>query len=266
MAFLLGIGFATLPFLILTALRSNLLVAMVVVGVLMPGISSLQAILHNCCESPVPMLAANGLIYSAGAFVALVWPITARVPRERLQRLARLLAWGVAGTVAVGWGAALALGWVWSAPSNAALTRQFNRHRNELETLATMANEDSGMSRIASDFTWRRDSAAWPRPESEWGITQARWDQYRELFRQIGASEGFIRDQRGNIYFLVHTEGSVVGGTSKGFVYCRTTEASADTFVACSEHRDFGRRDDGKGNGSEYRRLSERWYIYSDWD
>ena len=225
-ALLLGIGFATLVFLTLTALRSNLLVAILGVTALMPGIGSLQAILHNCCESPLPMLAANGLIYSAGAFVALVWPITASLPRERLQRLARLLTWGVAGTVAVGWGAALALGRVSSAPSDAALTQQFNRHRNELETLATMANEDSGMSRIARDFTWRRDSVAWPRPESEWGITEARWDQYRRLFRKVGATAGLIQDQQGNIYFLLHTEGSVVYGASKGFVYCQTTDAS----------------------------------------
>jgi hypothetical protein len=88
-AFLLGIGFATLVFMILTALGSNLLVAMVGIGLLMPGIGSLQAILHNCCESRLPMLAVNGLIYSAVAFLGLVWPVTASVPRERLKRLAR---------------------------------------------------------------------------------------------------------------------------------------------------------------------------------
>ena len=266
MALLLGIGFATLVFLTLTALRSNLLVAMLGVTALMPGIGSLQAILHNCCESPLPMLAANGLIYSAGAFVALVWPITASLPRERLQRLARLLTWGVAGTVAVGWGAALALGWVWSAPSDKTLAMQFKRHRDELETLAFMAKEDSVMSRIAYDFTWRRDSAAWPRPESEWGITEARWDQYRRLFRKVGATAGLIQDQQGNIYFLLHTEGSVVNGASKGFVYCQTTDASPGLILPCAEQRDSGKRDDGNGNGAEYRRLSDHWYIYSDWD
>ena len=127
MAFLLGIGFTTLTFLILSALSSNLLVAMLGAGVLMPGIGSLQAISHNCCQSPLPMLAANGLIYSAGAFIGLVWPITASVPRERLRRVTRSLTCGVAGTIAVGWGAALVIGWMWSAPSDEALAKQFNR-------------------------------------------------------------------------------------------------------------------------------------------
>jgi hypothetical protein len=264
MAFLLGIGFATLAFLTVRALGSNLLVAMLGVGVLMPGIGSVQAILHNCCGSPLPMLAANGLIYSAGAFVTLIWPITASVPRERLERLARSLTWGVAGTIAVGWGAALVIAWVWSAPSDETLARQFNRHRDELETLALMAKEDSVMSRIAYDFTWRQDSVAWPRPESDWGITEARWDQYRRLLRKVGATEGLSKDQQGNIYFLMHTEGSVVSGASKGFVYCQTTEASPGLILPCSEQRDFGKRDDGNGNGEEYRRLSDHWYIYSD--
>ena len=263
-AFLLGIGFATLVFLILTALGSNLLVAMVGIGLLMPGIGSLQAILHNCCESRLPMLAVNGLIYSAVAFLGLVWPVTASVPKERLKRLARSFTYVVVGAVAVGWGAALALAWVWSAPSDEALARQFDRHRNEFEELASMAKEDSVMSRIAYDFTWRQGSVAWPRPEAEWGITEARWDQYRRLFRKVDATAGLSQDQQGNIYFLMHTEGSVVVGASKGFVYCQTTEASPGVILPCSEQRNFGKRDDGNGNGAEYRRLSDHWYIYSD--
>ncbi len=266
MAFLLGIGFTTLTFLTLTALHSDLLVAMLGAGVLMPGIGSLQAILHDCCESRLPMLAVNGLIYSAGAFVALVWPITASVPRERLQRLARSLTWAVAGTVAVGWGAALVMAWAWSAPSDETLARQFNRHRDDLETLALMAKEDSVMGRIAYDFTSRQGSVAWPRPESDRGITAARWDQYRRLFRKVGATAGLSQDQEGNIYFLMHTEGSVVGGASKGFVYCQRTEALPGLILPCSEQRDFGKRDDGYGNAAEYRRLSDHWYIYSDRD
>ena len=158
------------------------------------------------------------------------------------------------------------MAWVWSAPSDEALARQFNRHREEFETLASMAKEDSVMNRIAYDFTWRQDSVAWPRPEPEWGITEARWNQYRRLFKKVGATAGLSQDQQGNIYFLMHTEGSVVGGASKGFVYCQTTEASPGLILPCSEQRNFGKRDDGNGNSAEYRRLSDHWYIYSDQD
>jgi hypothetical protein len=50
----------------------------------------------------------------------------------------------------------------------------------------------------------------------------------------------------------MHTEGSVVGGASKGFVYCQTTEASPGMILPCGEQRNFGKRDDGNGNGAEY--------------
>jgi hypothetical protein len=253
--FLLGTGFATLAFLILTALHANFLVAMVGTGLLMPGIGSLQATFQNCCESPLPMLAANGLIYSVGVFLCLVWPATASLPREGLQHLARLFTWAVPGTVAVGWVAALTLGWILSAPSDQTLTRQFNRHRDELETLASMAKEDSAMGRIAYDFI-----------EPERGITEARWVQYRRLFSKVGATEGLNQDRQGDVYFLMHTEGSVVHGASKGFVYCRTMEPSPGLILPCSEQRDFGKHDDGNGNSEEYRRLSGRWFIYAEFD
>jgi hypothetical protein len=265
MAFLIGGGFAALVFLILTTLGTDLGVAMLGIALLRPGIALLHLFFRNCCQSLVPMLAVNGLIYSAVVLVA-AWPLTATLPPERLRRLCRSLTWFVLATLAFGWAGAAALSWAWSAPSDAAMTRQFSRHRDGLEALATMAKEDSMMSRIAFDFTWRQDSVAWPRPEAKWGITRARWDQYRRLFRQVGVSEGLTQDRNGNIYFLVHTQGSVVGGASKGFVYCLREEASPDTFSPCSEQRDFGRRDDGKGEGDEYRRLSQHWFIYSDWD
>ena len=267
MTVVIGGGFAALTFLILTTLGTDLLVAMLGAALLWPGIALLQLFFRNCCQSPVPMLAVNGLIYSAVVFV-VAWPLTASLPPDRLRRLCRSMTWIVLATVAFVWAGAAALSWAWSAPSDATMTMQFSRHRDGLEALAAMAKEDSMMSRIAFDFTWRQDSVAWPRPEAEWGITRARWDQYRRLFREVGVSEGLSQDKNGNIYFLVHTEGSVVGGSSKGFVYCRGSrvEALGDTFSACSEQRDFGRRDDGKGNGNEYRRLSQHWFIYTDWD
>ena len=36
-----------------------------------------------------------------------------------------------------------------------------------------------------------------------------------------------------------------------------TTEASPGMILPCSEQRNFGKRDDGNGNGAEYRRLSD---------
>jgi hypothetical protein len=266
----IGIGFVALVFLVMMSLGSNLAIAMIAIALLMPGIGLVHAIALNCCKSPLPMLAANGLIYATGAFI-FVWLGSRGAQKETLRRFAFPVTLLVVGAVTLGWGTAGALGWVWSAPSDEALTRKFNQHRGDLETLASMAQTDSSVSRIADDFIWRNDSVAWPRPESEWGITADRWKEYRQRFRKIGLTAGLNKDSQDNVYFISHVEGSVVGGMSKGFVYCEKTALSATAeghppFLPCIQQRNSGRSEDAKGNGSEYRRLDERWYIYSEWD
>jgi hypothetical protein len=265
-ALLSGFGFAALVLLVGLPLASNFLVSMIGFTLLLPGINLLGAIFHNCCQSPLPMLAANGLIYSGVAFFLLAWPVTARLKTDRLRRFARLFTVVVISVIAVGWGSARALEWAWSAPSDEVLTKQFNKHRGELETLVSMTRQDSIVSLIAYDFIERRDTVSWPRPRSEWGITENRWNEYRNLFRKIGLGRELIKDEQGDIYFVFHSDGSVVTGSSKGLVYCPTTVATASRYLPCTEQRDSGKSEDEKGNGSEYRRLADRWFIYSEWD
>ncbi len=264
-ALLVGVGFTVLVFAALVSLGSDLAVGMIGITLLMPGIGLLSAFLHNCCESSLPMLVANGLIYSVTAFL-FVWLLTRTQAERSLQRLTRRSTFIVVVSVALGWGTARSLEWAWSAPSDEALTRQFNHHRSELETLVSMAQKDSLVSRVANDFIWRQDSVAWPRPESEWGITEERWNDYRRLFRNVGLTAGWNKDNYGNIYFMSHTEGSVVHGASKGFVYCEKTGVLESGFLPCAEQHEDGKRDNPRGESSEYRRLAEHWYIYSDSD
>lgn len=73
MALIIGIGFAALVFLVMTCLSPNLAVGMIGVAVLMPGIGLLGVIRDQCCASPLPMLAANGLIYSGLPFLWCGW-------------------------------------------------------------------------------------------------------------------------------------------------------------------------------------------------
>jgi hypothetical protein len=265
MALIVGAAFVALVFSGLVSLGSDLAVGMIGITLLMPGISLLGVLLHGCCQSPLPMLVANGLIYSAVVFL-LVCLMTRTQGEQSLQRLARRTTLVVVASVALGWGTARGLEWAWSAPSDAALNREFKQHRSELETLVSMANTDLLVSRVADDFTWRKDSVAWPRPESEWGITKERWNQYRRLFRNVGLTAGLNKDDHGNIYFISHTEGSVVSGASKGFVYCEKTVLSEGGYLPCAEQHEYGKRNEAKGEGSEYRRLAEHWFIYSEWD
>lgn len=264
-ALLAGTGFTVLVFLVLTSLGINLGVAVVGVSMLTPGMDLVGIILPNCCASPLPMLAANGLVYSAVVFI-VVWFSTKGLQTQRLRRVAHLAVLTVVIVVALGWASARTLEWLWSAPSDNSLMKQFNEHRRDFETLVSMAETDSSMRRIADDFIERKDSAAWPRPESQWGITAERWNDYRKLFRKVGLSDGFDEDDQGDIYFISYTAGTVVSGMSKGFVYCRKTEFSPNALLPCTEQHDSGKQESTTGDGSEYRRLAEHWYLYSDWN
>jgi len=269
-ALLIGVCFTATVFCVSASLGANLAVGMMGIAVLMPGIGLAGLLTRlfgivRCCKSPLPMLAANALIYSGVAFL-MTWGLTSGVEKKNLRHFAHSFTLAVAGAMILTWGAAWALGRAWAAPSDEAMARQFKKHRGDLETLVSMTREDSNVSRVADTFIWRKDSAAWPRPESEWGITEERWNEYRGLFRKVGLVAGLNKDSQGNIYFISHTEGSVVSGASKGFVYCEKTGVPESAYLPCSGSQDSGKYENAKNKGSEYHRLTEHWYIYSDWN
>jgi len=265
----IGVGLTSLVFIVLMLLGTNPAVALIAMAFLMPGISFTHLAVHNCCASPLPMLAANGLTYSTVAFI-FVLLASRGVQKEALRQfIVPVLALAM-GTVALGWGTARTFEWFWSTPSDEALAKKFYQYRGDLESLSSMAHADSNLSRIADDFIWRWNTVAWPRPESEWGITAARWNEYRKLFRKLGLRGGVEKDSEGNLYFISHTEGSVVSGMSKGFVHCEKMSLSGTTvahnhYLPCTEKGESGKVEDAKGHGSEYRRLYDDWYIFSDW-
>ena len=62
----------------------------------------------------------------------------------------------------------------------------------------SMLADDSRMTRITPDFLWTEGSVAWPRPESQWGISRVRWDEYKSLFRRAGLDEGALGGGKSN--------------------------------------------------------------------
>ncbi len=160
----------------------------------------------------------------------------------------------------------LLLMWSCAAPSDKTLSRRFQVHRSELEALARMSQEDADVIRVADDFTRLKNDWGWPRPESKWGVTRDRWDEYRRLFREVGLSGGLDKDEAGNVFFIAHTEGFVTGGAAKGFVYCISAGDRDKSFLPCVEQRDQGQAGSQSDKGSSYRKLSQNWYIFEAWD
>jgi hypothetical protein len=84
-----------------------------------------------------------------------------------------------------------------SAPhsSDQYLEKIFLAHETDFNRLVEMSNEDLHVVRIAPDFTWLDKNASWPRPESELGFSNQRWDEYRSLFAKLGLKSGILNYQ-----------------------------------------------------------------------
>ena len=188
------------------------------------------------------------------------------ITRDRLTKVL-ILVWKVVGFSLLGIVVlAFLLMWSCAAPSDESLTRQFQHHRPELEVLVRMSQEDADVIRVADGFTRVNGDRDWPRPQSKWGITPERWNQYRLLFRKVGANAGLEKDEAGNVYFIVHTEGFATHGANKGFGYCSRAGNPDSAFLPCTEQRGEGRQGQRGYEGRAYRRLNGNWYIFESWD
>ena len=145
-------------------------------------------------------------------------------------------------------------------PSDAAMRTRFFAHHTDFERLVAMANEDSHLTRIAPKFTWLENDVAWPRKNA--GISKQRWNEYRRLFRRLGASEGILEntDPR-RIFFPITSAGLVPGGCEKGFVY------SKEPLTPVLKSLD-GRIPNKYWNGPDhshvlvYKPIAPHWYSY----
>ena len=120
-----------------------------------------------------------------------------------------------------------------------------------------MADEDSKLIRIASDFTWLEGNLNWPRPESELGFSKQRWDEYRLLFKKLGLQGGVMRrsGMPGTIFLIASTKGLAAGGSAKGFVF---SSIRLSPVIDSLDTRNTPMKD----RVPIYKSLEERWYLY----
>jgi hypothetical protein len=131
---------------------------------------------------------------------------------------------------------------------------KFNAKRATLEQLLEMSKQDYAQNkviRIAPDFTRLENNWAWPRPDNEWGISAARWSEYRKLFDSITLPFGIQRDGKdySEVLFPFLGEGSIIASHDIGVVF--SPNAPSD------QHN--------KEQVLLYKKLSDNWYFY-DWD
>jgi len=148
----------------------------------------------------------------------------------------------------------------WRSTSDEAVRVRLFAHSADFERLVVMANEDSHLIRIASDFTWLDDDSSWPRKDV--GISEQRWNDYRQLFQSVGAMKGIAKGANPNrIIFPIMSVGLVPAGSEKGLVY---SQAPLTPVLKSLDKRPPDELWDGpdRSHMLVYKPIENHWYIY----
>ena len=144
--------------------------------------------------------------------------------------------------------------------SDEVLRTRFLAHRVDFEKLVVMAQEDSHLTRIAPDFTWLDDDVAWPRKNV--GISEERWNDYRQAFRRVGDSEGIVKSNNPTrIMFPISTVGLAPSGAAKGLVYSQEPLSPIMKSLDQRPPDKFWSGPD-RSHVLAYKPIEEHWYIY----
>jgi hypothetical protein len=159
-------------------------------------------------------------------------------------------------------------GWQLSGlPSDDYLIQNFNQHRQELDKLLDMAHADHEVIRIAPDFTRLESTWQWPRPLDQLGFSEERWDEYKQLFKVTGLTNGIESSEEGSIFFSVSATGLGNGhGRDKGYVYLSDKAvkgiSSLPSLDDAAIEKFFAQDPRWNGHAMLFRHLNGRWYLY----
>jgi hypothetical protein len=152
-------------------------------------------------------------------------------------------------------------------PSDAQLLERFRSHREELEALVRMFEEDAGLGRVGASFT---------RPEDPGrvGVSEQRIREYRRLCAAVGAPDciegydatfdrlyGAVEPDRTEskdpIWIHVSGVGLSISGSSKGFAYSPSPPfpVVADLDLVSPTR-----------SGTWLRRIEGNWYLYYEYE
>lgn len=159
------------------------------------------------------------------------------------------------------------------------LLKNFQENKADFDLLAQMAEQDSNMVRIADDFTWTNESATYPRPESELGISNERWEEYKKIFRKIKldngirnyqSDQGVVYDTKAEknisvssgyqfkqVFLYASRQGLVTGGSSKGYAYLKEKPE-----IVVDSLNDFQFEKSEERRLVAYKQITENWYLY----
>lgn len=218
----------------------------------------------------LPMLLSASLL---GSVAYMVRNTPCALPSEPRPKWKRLLG---TGTRVIGWlslaaGSLLAV--VASAlalllfsctpPSLESLARRFPSERKDLETIIWMSDQDSELAVIDPGWLQPRNGPEFVSFDPKAGITEARWDEYRRIFRRDDITQGIRRYQAGgDAFIIVKSEGILDNGYSNGFLYCGP--GPEHSYPPCSSKLERGDHPYSQGDEAySFIKLSDRLYAFS---
>lgn len=179
------------------------------------------------------------------------------------RKVLRVLSICVGSFFAVLVGGILLLMWASEPPSISTLAHRFPHQRRDLETIISMSDHDSQLTRIDPTWLMTRDRQ-FLEYSSETGITRERWAEYRRLFARNGIAQGIQRDPgTGDAFIIVDSVGLLNRGHSNGYVYCGP--GPKHIYPPCISSQPSGEHTYKPGDEAySFRKLADRWYAYSE--
>jgi hypothetical protein len=140
-------------------------------------------------------------------------------------------------------------------PNDATLVTEFQAHRPDYERLLGMFREDSGVGRIAYDFTRPANFFSGAPLRSASILPAERLNQYHRLFDRLtlpGGIEGY--DAKHVVYFWRYAEGmgAGLGGSSNGFAYSDSLPPNTPSAVGCQAPQ---------SECWQFRPIADGWFV-----
>lgn len=147
-----------------------------------------------------------------------------------------------------------------SHPTDDELIELYHSKKQTFETIVGMIREDDTMIRIDPKFT--KATGHVDESYQHWiedqKITESRWNEYKRLFREIGAQSGITAgEDRKSLSFLISTEGLSIGGSAKGISYLVVPPRHILDSLDAPERPGM--------TGTNYRSIEGNWYIFYTW-
>ena len=97
--------------------------------------------------------------------------------------------------------------------------------------------------------------------ESNRGITNERWHEYRKLFDKLNLKDGITNNQPDLVMFDSFSEGMIMGGSTKGYIFLKNEPENLMHSLD-----DISFKGSNKSINIVYRKIKDNWYLYHEVD